>query len=75
MTARADCSSVGRLPNTSRVSRSRHDNRRSISALPAGLTRTVARLNDKGVRLYETMPLPVNAESPGTSAVPGDSTC
>lgn len=41
----------------------------------AGLTRTVARLNDKGVRLYETMPLPVNAESPGTSMVPGDSTC
>lgn len=46
---------------------------RLITALPAGVTRTIARLNDKGVRLYETMPLPDNAESPGTIAVPGDS--
>lgn len=48
---------------------------RLISLLPAGVTRTVARCNDKGVRLYETMQLPENAESPGTIAVPGDSTC
>ncbi|MBU8811030.1 FAD-dependent monooxygenase [Mycolicibacterium goodii] len=29
-----------------------------ISVLPVGLTRSLARLNDKGVRLYDTMPLP-----------------
>lgn len=29
-----------------------------ISALPLGLTQRLARLNDKGVRLYDTMPLP-----------------
>ncbi len=47
---------------------------RLVTALPAGVTRTVARFNDKGVRLYETMPLPADAESPGTVAAPGDST-
>ena len=31
---------------------------RLISALPLGVTQTVARLNDRGVRLYDTMPLP-----------------
>ncbi|MDV3129761.1 FAD-dependent monooxygenase [Mycobacterium sp. 21AC1] len=31
---------------------------RLISALPMGLTQSVARLNTKGVRLYDTMPLP-----------------
>ncbi|MFV8173094.1 FAD-dependent monooxygenase [Mycolicibacterium peregrinum] len=29
-----------------------------ISALPLGVTQALARLNDKGVRLYDTMPLP-----------------
>jgi 2-polyprenyl-6-methoxyphenol hydroxylase-like FAD-dependent oxidoreductase len=29
-----------------------------ISVLPRGLTQTLARLNSKGVRLYDTMPLP-----------------
>ncbi|WP_254849041.1 hypothetical protein [Mycobacterium sp. GA-1841] len=31
---------------------------RLISALPLGVTPALARLNDKGVRLYDTMPLP-----------------
>lgn len=31
---------------------------RIISVLPSGLTRAVAQRNDKGARLYETMPLP-----------------
>ncbi|MGO4447145.1 FAD-dependent monooxygenase [Mycobacterium sp. 2YAF39] len=31
---------------------------RVISALPLGVTQRLARLNDKGVRLYDTMPLP-----------------
>jgi hypothetical protein len=26
--------------------------------LPLGLTQTLARLNSKGIRLYDTMPLP-----------------
>jgi 2-polyprenyl-6-methoxyphenol hydroxylase-like FAD-dependent oxidoreductase len=30
-----------------------------ISALPLGVTQALARLNSKGVRLYDTMPLPV----------------
>jgi 2-polyprenyl-6-methoxyphenol hydroxylase-like FAD-dependent oxidoreductase len=31
---------------------------RAVSVLPAGLTRTLARLNSKGIRLYDTMPVP-----------------
>ena len=31
---------------------------RTVSALPSGLTQRLARLNAKGVRLYDTMPLP-----------------
>jgi 2-polyprenyl-6-methoxyphenol hydroxylase-like FAD-dependent oxidoreductase len=31
---------------------------RVVSALPLGLTQTLARLNRRGVRLYDTMPLP-----------------
>lgn len=31
---------------------------RVISALPLGVTQTLARLNSRGVRLYETMPVP-----------------
>jgi 2-polyprenyl-6-methoxyphenol hydroxylase-like FAD-dependent oxidoreductase len=31
---------------------------RLITALPRGLTRAVAKRNDRGVRLYETLPLP-----------------
>ncbi|OBJ35349.1 FAD-dependent oxidoreductase [Mycolicibacterium mucogenicum] len=31
---------------------------RTISVLPRGLTQRLARLNEKGVRLYDTMPLP-----------------
>lgn len=31
---------------------------RVVSVLPSRVTRTLARLNDKGVRLYDTMPLP-----------------
>ncbi|WP_208103718.1 hypothetical protein [Mycolicibacterium sp. CBMA 226] len=31
---------------------------RTVSVLPSGLTQRLARLNTKGVRLYETMPLP-----------------
>lgn len=31
---------------------------RVISLLPTGLTQSIARLNPKGVRLYDTMPLP-----------------
>ena len=30
----------------------------AISVLPLGLTQTLARLNSKGIRLYDTMPLP-----------------
>jgi 2-polyprenyl-6-methoxyphenol hydroxylase-like FAD-dependent oxidoreductase len=31
---------------------------RVVSVLPLGLTQALARLNDRGVRLYDTMPLP-----------------
>ncbi len=31
---------------------------RLISALPLGLTQSIARLNSRGIRLYDTMPLP-----------------
>ena len=31
---------------------------RLVSALPPGVTQAVARLSDRGVRLYDTMPLP-----------------
>ena len=31
---------------------------RTVSLLPSGLTQRLARLNAKGVRLYDTMPLP-----------------
>jgi len=37
---------------------------RLVSVLPTGVTQAVARLNDRGVRLYDTMPLPDYAESP-----------
>lgn len=36
---------------------------RAITWLPLGLTQTLARLNSKGVRLYDSMPLPEYAES------------
>lgn len=36
---------------------------RLVSVLPRGLTRSVARLNDRGVRLYETMPLPAETNT------------
>lgn len=46
---------VGALVSTGRL----------ISALPIGLTQSLARLNAKGVRLYDTMPLPAwPAEAP-----------
>ncbi|MBN9635988.1 MAG: FAD-dependent oxidoreductase, partial [Actinobacteria bacterium] len=31
---------------------------RTVSVLPSGLTKRLARLNSNGVRLYDTMPLP-----------------
>jgi hypothetical protein len=31
---------------------------RTLSFLPPGITRSVARLNTKGIRLYDSMPLP-----------------
>jgi 2-polyprenyl-6-methoxyphenol hydroxylase-like FAD-dependent oxidoreductase len=46
---------------------------RTVSVLPLGLTQSLARLNSKGVRLYDTMPLPDYAESPETATAPGDS--
>jgi 2-polyprenyl-6-methoxyphenol hydroxylase-like FAD-dependent oxidoreductase len=47
---------------------------RTVSVLPAGVTKSLARLNRQGIRLYDSMPLPDYAESPGTVAAPGDST-
>jgi 2-polyprenyl-6-methoxyphenol hydroxylase-like FAD-dependent oxidoreductase len=44
---------------------------RLITVLPLSLTQSVARLNRRGVRLYDTMPLP--EYSPETISVPGDS--
>jgi 2-polyprenyl-6-methoxyphenol hydroxylase-like FAD-dependent oxidoreductase len=46
---------------------------RAISVLPLGLTQALARLNARGIRLYDTMPLPEYAESPETISAPGDS--
>jgi 2-polyprenyl-6-methoxyphenol hydroxylase-like FAD-dependent oxidoreductase len=46
---------------------------RTISVLPLGVTQALARLNDRGVRLYDTMPLPEYGESPEAVAAPGDS--
>ncbi len=52
---------------------------RVVSILPLGVTQALARLNRRGVRLYDSMPLPAysenaeNAESPETVAAPGDS--
>jgi 2-polyprenyl-6-methoxyphenol hydroxylase-like FAD-dependent oxidoreductase len=46
---------------------------RAISVLPLGVTQAVARLNGRGVRLYDTMPLPKYGESPEAVAAPGDS--
>jgi 2-polyprenyl-6-methoxyphenol hydroxylase-like FAD-dependent oxidoreductase len=46
---------------------------RAISLLPLPVTQALARLNSRGVRLYDTMPLPEYAESPETARVPGDS--
>jgi 2-polyprenyl-6-methoxyphenol hydroxylase-like FAD-dependent oxidoreductase len=49
---------------------------RTVSALPLSLTQSLARLNRKGVRLYDSMPLPEYTgytETPGTARVPGDS--
>lgn len=45
---------------------------RVISALPLGVTQALARLNLRGVRLYDTMPLPQNTKSPEAVAAPGD---
>jgi 2-polyprenyl-6-methoxyphenol hydroxylase-like FAD-dependent oxidoreductase len=45
---------------------------RAVSVLPLGLTQTLARLNRRGVRLYDSMPLPENAGSPETAVAPGD---
>jgi 2-polyprenyl-6-methoxyphenol hydroxylase-like FAD-dependent oxidoreductase len=47
---------------------------RAVSVLPIGLTKSLARLNRKGIRLYDSMPLPDYAESPETVTAPGDST-
>lgn len=47
---------------------------RAISVLPLAVTQAIARLNDRGVRLYDTMPLPEYSESPEAVAAPGDST-
>jgi hypothetical protein len=33
----------------------------AISAMPLGATQALARLNARGVRLYDTMPLPARA--------------
>ena len=46
---------------------------RAVSVLPLQVTQALARLNRKGVRLYDKMPLPAYAESPETIAAPGDS--
>ncbi|OBK74981.1 FAD-dependent monooxygenase [Mycobacterium sp. 1274761.0] len=46
---------------------------RAVTALPLGVTQAVARLNRKGLRLYDSMPLPEYAESPEASAAAGDS--
>ena len=45
----------------------------ALSVLPVLLTQSLARLNRKGIRLYDNMPLPAYAESPETIAAPGDS--
>jgi 2-polyprenyl-6-methoxyphenol hydroxylase-like FAD-dependent oxidoreductase len=47
---------------------------RAVSVLPLGVTQALARLNDRGLRLYDTMPLPRYDESPEAVAAPGDST-
>ncbi|MDA2889444.1 FAD-dependent monooxygenase [Mycolicibacterium sp. BiH015] len=47
---------------------------RAITLLPLGVTQALARLNDRGIRLYDTMPLPEYDESPETAEVSGDST-
>lgn len=47
---------------------------RAVSVLPLGVTQALARLNDRGVRLYDTMPLPVYEKSPEAVSTPGDST-
>ncbi|OAN42522.1 FAD-dependent monooxygenase [Mycolicibacterium iranicum] len=46
---------------------------RAITLLPLSVTQALARLNDRGVRLYDTMPLPEYGESPEAFAAPGDS--
>jgi hypothetical protein len=46
---------------------------RAISVLPLSVTQALARLNDRGVRLYDTMPLPEYSESPEAVSAPGDS--
>lgn len=46
---------------------------RAITVLPLSVTQAIARLNDRGVRLYDTMPLPEYDESPEAVAAPGDS--
>lgn len=45
----------------------------AISVLPLSVTQAIARLNDRGVRLYDAMPLPEYGESPEVVAAPGDS--
>ena len=44
---------------------------RAVSVLPLQLTQALARLNRKGIRLYDNMPLPAYAESPETIAAQG----
>jgi 2-polyprenyl-6-methoxyphenol hydroxylase-like FAD-dependent oxidoreductase len=46
---------------------------RAISVLPLTVTQALARLNSRGVRLYDSMPLPEYEESPEAVAAPGDS--
>lgn len=47
---------------------------RAVSLLPLPLTQALMRLNDKGVRLYDSLPLPDYEKSPETFSAPGDST-
>lgn len=46
---------------------------RAVTVLPLGVSQALARLNDRGVRLYDTMPLPRYDESPEAAGAPGDS--
>ncbi len=46
---------------------------RLVSMLPLGVTQALARLNDSGLRLYDTMPLPEYGKSPETVRLRGTS--